>query len=71
MTLYTLYFKLWENEEKLYYMPTKKAALEYLNLQKKCFGKSEITDISINSFTFQPTKKDVASLLNSEVGTGY
>lgn len=71
MTLYTLSYTLHKNENELYYMPTKTAALEYLKEQKQRYGQSNITEVSINPFTFKPTKKDIASLLNSEVGTGF
>ena len=61
MTLYTLSYTLHGNEDELYYLPTKKAALEYLKEEKERHGKSNITETNISSFDFKLTKKDIAS----------
>jgi hypothetical protein len=53
-------------------MPTKKDAIEYLKEQRSRYsGAFDITDVDIDSFEVKPTKKNIARLLNSEVGTGW
>jgi len=83
MKLYTLTYKVFNQEEHLYYMPTKKDAIEYLKEQKERHaispstpvtgesGENAVTEVEIDSFEVKPTKKNLAHLLNMHVGTGW
>ena len=72
MKLYTLAYKVFNQEDHLYYMPTKKDAIEYLKEQRSRYsGAFDITEVEIDSFEVKPTKKNLAHLLNMHVGTGW
>ena len=69
MTIYILTYN--DGEDHRFYLPTKKAALQYLADEKARFPTFEITDVEIIELKGASTKAGIAELLNSEVGTGF
>jgi len=70
MTIYILTYN--DGEDHRFYLPTKKAALQFIADEKVRFPTThDITDVEIIELKGANTKAGIADLLNAEVGTGY
>lgn len=69
MKIHILEYTDFCNDEVRYYMPTKKAAKDHIEKEKK--RGASVDNVEILELELETTQKGISELLNSEVGTGY
>ena len=69
MKIHILEYTDFCNEEVRYYMPTKKAAKDHIQKEKKRGVSGD--NFEIFELELETTQKGISELLNDEVGTGY